>query len=454
MVEIAIKLGAFLVAILVLVTIHEFGHFWVARKLGVRVLRFSIGFGRPLLRWQRSSRDTEYVLAALPLGGYVKMLDEREEAVDPSERHLAFNNQVLWKRSAVVAAGPVANFLFAILIYWGILVSGESGLRAEVGTVVPDSIAAEAQFQPGDLVRAVDGRDIRNWSGLWFALLSASMDGDDVAVTVETKDGQQAVRLLPGARMKALDPGRTFLAGVGLQSASPRIPAVIGELVAGEPAETAGLMAGDRIRAVDGEPIETWSAFVDAVRSRPGEQLRVEVERDGQYRPLELTPLTIETDGEQIGRIGAGPQVPDDLFDGYTVVAVYGPIEALGESVRRVGDLSVLTLRIVGRMLVGTASVENLSSPIGIADAAGKTASFGIGPYIEFLALLSVSLGLLNLLPIPVLDGGHLLFFAVEAVTRRPVSEAVQAQGQRIGLALILSLMTLAFYVDIARLLG
>jgi regulator of sigma E protease len=303
-------------------------------------------------------------------------------------------------------------------------------------------------------VRSVDGRELRNWSGLWFALLSASMDGDDVAVTVETADGRQAVRTLSGSRLAALDPGRAFLAGVGLQSASPTIPAVIGELVASEPAQLAGLQAGDRVRAVGGQSIESWGAFVEAVRSRPGEQLRLDIDRDGQYLQLVLTPLTVDADGEQIGRIGAGPQVPDDLFDAYTVVAVYGPIEAIGEAVRRVGDLSILTLRIVGRMLVGTASVENLSSPIGIADAAGKTASSGILPYIEFLALLSVSLGLLNLLPIPVLDGGHLLFFAVEAVTRRPVPEAVQAQGQRIGLALILSLMTLAFYVDIARLLG
>lgn len=454
MLELSIKIGAFLVAILVLVTIHEFGHFWVARKLGVRVLRFSIGFGRPLLRWQRSPRDTEYVLAALPLGGYVKMLDEREEEVDPGERHLAFNNQALWKRSAVVAAGPAANFLFAILVYWGILVSGESGLRAEVGSVAPDSIAAEAQFQPGDLVHSVDGREIRNWSGLWFALLSASMGGDDVAVTVEAANGEEMVRTLSGSRLSALDPGRTFLSGVGLQSASPSIPAVIGELVAGEPAELAGLQSGDGIRALDGQPVEDWSAFVEAVRSRPGEQIRLEVDRDGQYVPLLLTPLRVEADGEQIGRIGAGPLVSDNLFDSYTVVTAYGPIEALGESVRRVGDLSALTLRILGRMLIGTASVENLSSPIGIADAAGKTASFGIAPYIEFLALLSVSLGLLNLLPIPVLDGGHLLFYAVEAVTRKPVSEAVQAHGQRIGIALILSLMTLAFYVDIARLLG
>jgi regulator of sigma E protease len=454
MLELGIKLGAFLVAILVLVTIHEFGHFWVARKLGVKVLRFSIGFGRPLLTWRRPNDDTEYVLSALPLGGYVKMLDEREEAVEPSQRHLAFNNQRLWKRSAVVVAGPLANFLFAILAYWCIFVIGESGLRPEVGEVAPDSIAAAAQFQQGDLVRSVDGRETPLWSSFWFALLSASLDAGDVDVGVVTADGQETVRIIPGDRLGALDPGRGFLGMVGLQSASPDIPPVIGELVPEQPAATAGLLTGDRVVAVDGVAVKAWLDLVEAVRDAPETELRLDVERAGRTVDIRLTPLTIEVDGQRIGRIGAGPSVPDDLFEPYEVTVRYGPIEALAESGRRVADLSVLTLRIIGRMLVGSASVENLSSPIGIADAAGRTASFGVEPFVKFLALLSVSLGLLNLLPIPVLDGGHLLYFAIEAATGKPLSEDTQALGQRIGLALILSLMTLAFYVDIARLLG
>lgn len=455
MLELGIKLGAFLVAILVLVTIHEFGHFWVARKLGVKVLRFSIGFGRPLLTWRRRNDETEYVLAALPLGGYVKMLDEREEPVEPAERHLAFNNQKLWKRSAVVVAGPLANFLFAILAYWCILVVGESGLRPEIGTVTPDSIAAEAQFQSGDLVQSVDGRETPLWGSVWFALLSASLDGDDVDVGVVTADGQEAVRIVPGERLGALDPGRGFLGMLGLQSASPEIPPVIGELVPEQPAIRAGLLTGDRVLAVDGIGVETWLDLVQAVRDAPDAELRLDVERAGRVIDIPLTPLSIESDdGQRVGRIGAGPDVPDDLFEPYELRVRYGPIEALSEASRRVADLSVLTLRIIGRMLIGAASVENLSSPIGIADAAGKTASFGIEPFVKFLALLSVSLGLLNLLPIPVLDGGHLLYFAIEAVAGKPLSEDAQALGQRIGLALILSLMTLAFYVDIARLLG
>ena len=455
MLELGIKLGAFLIAILVLVTIHEFGHFWVARKLGVKVLRFCIGFGRPLLTWRRRNDDTEYVLAALPLGGYVKMLDEREEPVEPAERHLAFNNQKLWKRSAVVVAGPLANFLFALLAYWCILVVGESGLRPEVGTVSPDSIAAEAQFEPGDLVQSVDGRETPLWGSVWFALLSASLDADDVDVRVVTADGQEAVRIIPGERLGTLDPGRGFLGILGLQSASPDIPPVIGELVAEQPAVRAGLLTGDRVLAIDGIGVETWLDLVQAVRDAPDTELRLDVERAGRVVDIRLTPLSIESDdGRRIGRIGAGPDVPDDLFEPYELTVRYGPIDAFSEASRRVADLSVLTLRIIGRMLIGAASVENLSSPIGIADAAGKTASFGIEPFVKFLALLSVSLGLLNLLPIPVLDGGHLLYFAIEAVAGKPLSEDAQALGQRIGLALILSLMTLAFYVDIARLLG
>ncbi len=309
-----------------------------------------------------------------------------------------------------------------------------AGLRPEVGTVTPDSIAAEAQFQPGDLVQSVDGRETPLWGSVWFALLSASLDADDVDVRVVTADGQEAVRIIPGERLGALDPGRGFLGMLGLQSASPDIPPVIGELVPEQPAVRAGLLTGDRVLAVDGIGVETWLDLVQAVRDAPDTELRLDVERAGRVVDIRLTPLSIESDdGQRVGRIGAGPDVPDDLFEPYELTVRYGPIEALAEASRRVADLSVLTLRIIGRMLIGTASVENLSSPIGIADAAGKTASFGVEPFVKFLALLSVSLGLLNLLPIPVLDGGHLLYFAIEAVTGKPLSEDAQALGQRIG---------------------
>jgi regulator of sigma E protease len=457
MLSILISVLAFLVAILVLVTVHEFGHFWVARKLGVRVLRFSVGFGKALYTWRRRGDPTEYVIAALPLGGYVKMLDEREaeEEIAPADRPFAFNNQPLWKRTLVVAAGPVANFLLAILIYWSLLMAGESGIRPEVGEVTPDSIAAEAGFEPGDQVSAVDGRTVATWGNFWFALLSASLGGDDVVVDVTTSEGDAAVRTLPAGPLAALDPGRGFLSIIGLSNYMPSIPPVIGEVVPDQPAAAAGLRAGDRILAVDGEPLDKWSALVEAVQASPGQTIAVRVARDGLEEVLSLTPMAVSLDdGREVGRIGAGPEVPDDLFADVQLTVRYGPVAAFSEGLRRVGDLSVMTLRIAWRMLVGTASVENLSSPIGIADAAGTTARFGIEPYLQFLALLSVSLGLLNLLPIPVLDGGHLLYFAIEAVLGRPLSEEMQAHGQRLGLLLILCLMTLAFYVDIARIFG
>jgi regulator of sigma E protease len=301
----------------------------------------------------------------------------------------------------------------------------------------------------------VDGRSVATWGNFWLALLSASLGGDDVTVTVTTADGAAAERRLPADELGALDPGRGFLAAVGMRSPVVSIPPLIGEVVPEQPAKAAGLQAGDRILSLDGQPIPDWSAFVDAVQARPDEALTLSLDRDGTPVELELTPQAMEReDGTVVGRIGAGPEVPEDFFEDLEVRVRYGPVAAMLEAGRRVGDLSVMTLRIAGRMLLGTASVENLSSPIGIADAAGKTARFGIEPYLEFLALLSVSLGLLNLLPIPVLDGGHLLFFAVEAVIGKPLSEEVQMQGQRLGLVLILALMTLAFYVDIARLLG
>jgi regulator of sigma E protease len=455
MIELVSSVAAFLVAILLLVTIHEFGHFWVARKLGVKVLRFSIGFGRVLFSWRRPGDETEYVIAAIPLGGYVKMLDEREDDVPPRERSRAFNNQALWKRSAIVAAGPMANFLLAILLYWGLLMVGEDGLRPEVGSVESGSIAAEAGFVDGDLVSSVNDRSVGTWGNFWFALLSASLSGDSVSVAVQTPEGDRLIRYLPAERLETLDPGRGFLAQVGLLSPVPVLAPVLGEVVSGEPAETAGLRPGDRVLAVDGEPIETWRQLVEAIRDRPGTAMTLRVARDDTEAEVSVVPAVVERgEGRTIGRIGAGPEVPEDLFADLEVRVHYGPVEAMVESFRRVGDLSVLTLRIAGRMLVGTASIENLSSPIGIADAAGKTARFGVEPYLEFLALLSVSLGLLNLLPIPVLDGGHLLYFAFEAVRGRPLSDEAQAQGQRVGLLLIVALMCLAFYVDIARFLG
>lgn len=454
MFDIAYSVGAFIVAILVLVSVHEFGHFWAARRLGVKVLRFSIGFGRPLLTWHRRNDPTEYVVAALPLGGYVRMLDEHEDPVAPEERHLAFNNQRLWRRSLIVVAGPAANFLLALLLYWLVLMAGETGLRAEVGAVAPDSMAASAGFQVGDQLLLVGDQDAQTWGLAWVALMAGALDGKDLPVRVRAVDGSEQTRVLPGSELARLDPGSSFLQGIGLESASAPLAPRIGQVVAGEPADLAGLRTGDLVLTAGGEPVATWEAFVEIVQAHPERPLPVSVERDGGRLDLVLHPWPRDVGDQVQGRIGAGVAATDDAPNPYLVRITYGPVDAFTEASRRVVEVSVLTLRIIGRMIVGTASVENISSPIGIADTAGRTAAVGLESFVKFLAVLSVSLGLLNLLPIPILDGGHLLYFAIEGLTGRPLSETLQAQGQRIGLALLLSLMALAFYVDIARLLG
>lgn len=454
MLDLLLKLSAFLVAIIVLVTVHEFGHFWVARRLGVKVLRFSIGFGRPLLTWHRRHDPTEYMLAAIPLGGYVKMLDEREEPVPEAELPQAFNRQKLWVRSAIVLAGPVFNFLFAFVLYWLLFMAGQSGLKPEIGEVPPDSIAASAGLEAGDWILHVGDRPTPTWSAVWFATLAEGIGGEDLSIRVRRPDGREQTLVLEGDRLADLEPGQGFLDAVGLQRVSPAIPAVIGEVVPGQPAADAGLETGDRILAVNGVEIDDWQHLVSIVQAHPDQRLDVRLQREGAFLSLAIQPRAVEVDGEMSGRIGAGVQYPDAIWDEHQVWVHYGPITAALEAARRVVDVSLLTLRIVGKMLVGTASVENISSPIGIANAAGETASYGLAAFVQFLALLSVSLGLINLFPIPVLDGGHLLYFAIEGVTGRPLPEAVQERGQRVGIVLLISLMTFAFYVDIAKLLG
>jgi regulator of sigma E protease len=447
--------ASFIVALAFLIAVHEFGHFWVARTLGVRVLRFSIGFGRPLLRHVSPRDGTEYVVAAIPLGGYVKMLDEREEPVPPEEVHRAFNRQRLWKRFAIVAAGPLFNFLFAILAYWAIFVAGDAGNRALVGEVEPQSVAAEAGFSRGDEILGVADRKTPTWEAAVFALMAEVMDGEDLTVRVRRSDGDEATLVLEGRALQTLPDDPAILGNLGLSPARPVLPPVIGELVPGEPAEQGGLASGDRILAVDEREVAAWSEVVDAVQASPGQALELTVERDGRVVDLTLVPRPVEgADGQPVGRIGAGPLVPEGLYDAYRTQVQLGPVEAIGAAVEKTADMSVLMVRVIGRMLLGQASIENLSGPITIAETAGKTASVGLGYFIKFLAVVSISLGVLNLLPIPILDGGHLLYFVIEGVKGSPLSERIQIQGQKIGIVLLLALMTLAFYVDISRLLG
>ena len=446
--------ASFILALGILITVHEFGHFWVARRLGVKVLRFSVGFGRPLLRHQSGPGATEYVLASIPLGGYVKMLDEREDPVPAEQAHLAFNRQVLWKRAAIVTAGPLFNLLFAILAYWAIFVTGDAGLRPVVGAVEPGSVAAEAGFQRGDEFQRIADRSTPTWESAVFALMAEALDGEDLTVLVRDASGAEQHRWIEGGRLAELPEDPNIFDRLGLSPERPRLPPVIGELTAGEPAEQAGLKLGDRILAVDGKPVEDWRDWVEMVRARPGEAMRVDLDRGGEPTAVTVTPRVLEVDGTKIGRIGAGVEVREDLMDAYRVEVRYGPLDALGHALGKTFDMSQLMVRVIGRMLVGQASVENLSGPITIAETAGRTASYGLDYFVKFLAVVSISLGVLNLMPIPILDGGHLLYFFIEWVKGSPLSEQAQLQGQKVGMVLLAALMTLAFYVDLSRLFG
>ena len=445
---------SFIVALAILIAVHEFGHFWVARRLGVKVLRFSIGFGRPLMRWVSRRDGTEYVLAGIPLGGYVKMLDEREEEVDPAEVHRAFNRQKLWRRAAIVLAGPVFNLLFAILLYWGILVTGDTGSRALIGTVAPGSIVAEAGLEAGDELLRVGDRPTPTWEAAIFAFMAETMDGQDLPVRIRDAQGDERIYVLKGQALAALPEDPAILANLGLAPARPLLPPVLGEVIPGEAAAEAGLKPGDLILSTNDQPIASWDAWVAMVREHPGQTLRVLIVRGGQDLELTLTPRPAPGPTGEIGRVGAGVAVPEDLLAQYRVVVRLGPVDALGAAVAKTADMSWLMLKVMGRMLTGQASIENLSGPISIAESAGRSASHGWNYFIKFLAVVSISLGVLNLLPIPVLDGGHLLFFLLEAIKGGPLSEQVQMQGQRIGIALLAALMSLAFFADIQRLLN
>ena len=447
---------AFVVAIGVLVTVHEFGHFWVARRLGVKVLRFSIGFGRALWSRRRGEDGVEYVVAMIPLGGYVKMLDESEGEVAEHERHRAFNRQPLSTRVAVIVAGPAFNFLFAILAYWCMYMVGVEGLRPTVAEVAPGSVAERAGFRTGDEIESVRGAEAVTWQSAVQSIIAASLDGERIEVGVVDESGQRRERTLApdGVVVDDLTRGR-FFEGIGLMPARPAVPAVIGRIEPGRAAERDGLRPGDRVIEAAGAAVAGWRHWVRIVRAHPGETFGIVVERGGTRLGLQLTPDLEYADGVPFGRIGAAVREPEeDLLERFYVTERHAPGPALAKGVEKTADVSALTLRMLWKMLLMEVSVENISGPIGIAEYAGASASFGFARFLEFLAIVSVSLGILNLLPIPLLDGGHLLYCAVEFVLGRPVSEAARFLGQRVGIALLVGLMGLAFYNDLARLLG
>lgn len=444
---------AFVVTLGILVSVHEFGHFWVARKMGVKVLRFCVGFGKPL--WFRTGKDgTEYAVAAIPLGGYVKMLDEREGDVPEDERHLSFNSKPVLARMAIVAAGPIANFVLAIVALWLMYLLGITTLAPVVGEVTEGSPAYVAGVQPGDEVVAVDGASVDGWQAVNLQLVNRIGESGSLVLTI-LPEGSSAERerTLTISQWLVNDEAPQTLKALGITPFTPNLPPVLAQVSEGGTAQQAGLQTGDRIVAVDGMAVAQWPQFVEIVRGAANRELAVVVERDGLNIPFSIIPKGRDEGGQTIGFIGAGVQ-PYQWPQGMIREVRLGPLDALIKGVESTWSLTTMTFSSIAKMISGLLSVKNLSGPITIAKVAGASIESGLESFLYFLAMLSVSLGVLNLLPIPVLDGGHLLFYAVELMFGKALPERVQQFGFKVGVAFIMFVMVVAMYNDVLRLLS
>ena len=454
MINLPFYLAAFALVLGVLIVVHELGHYLAARYCGVKVLRFSVGFGRPIFQCSLGVDRTEWALAAFPLGGYVKMLDEREAPVDPAELHRAFNRQSVGRRSLIVVAGPLANFVLAIFLYWAVFLHGSDELLPVLGKPPVSSPAAMAGVVNGEQVRAVDGEPVATWDDLRWLLLRKAAEQEFAELEVVNEQQEINVRRLPLAAAGEQGWEGDALERLGIAFYRPNIPAVIGKLVAGAPGERAGLQVGDTIRAVDGAPVGGWLDFVMLVRDAGGRSLRLEVERQAEMLGIVVIPDSVTERGRQVGKIGLAVAESGEARRDIRVFVRYGFLAAGGKALAETWDKSIFTLQMMGKMLIGEVSWKNLSGPVTIADYAGQSARLGVDYYLKFMALVSISLGVLNLLPIPVLDGGHLLYHMIEVVRRRPLSERAMEVGQQIGLSILFVLMAFAFFNDINRLVS
>lgn len=447
-----ISLISFIVAVGIIVTVHEFGHFIVARSLGVRVLRFSVGFGKPLIKHVSAKSRIEYVLAAIPLGGYVKMLDEREGEVAPEEIECAFNRKPVSTRFAVVAAGPMFNFIFAIIAYAMMYFVGVQGIVPQIGKVDNDSIAYQAGLSDGDVILQINDTQVNTWEDASIRLIDEGLKTGEVGLKVKDQQGNVKDTILDLSDTKSLLDEGSPLEKVGITPWRYNPPAKLGKFVGNSAAKEQGFLEGDEILFADDQLIDDWRSWVELVQAHPNELINVTVLRGSERLNLQLVPEVAELNGSTIGRIGVYPWIDQDEVDKYQVTVTMGLWPALTAGAVKTYEMSILTVKLLGRLIVGDASLKNISGPITIAEYAGISAQLGLATFLSTLAIISISIGILNLLPVPILDGGHLMYYIIEMIKGSPVSEATQLAGQKIGIFMLAGLMTLAFFNDFQRL--
>lgn len=463
-----LTIAAFIVTIGILVTIHEYGHFIVARWCNVRVLKFSIGFGKPLFTKTFGKDKTEFILAAIPLGGYVKMLDEREiaqekaqnaelngfEMLNFSENELkhAFNRQKLWKKMAIVLAGPLANLLLAIALYWVLFMQGATGLKPVVGDIKADSLASQAHLVKGALIQTIEGKPVNTWQEARWELLEKSLEVKSVQLETLINGNELHTHRLS---FDAIDnnPDVDILEKLGLGLYQPELPAVIGEILPNSVAAKAGLLANDKISKVDGKSIAHWGDVVQLVQASPDEKINFEVNRGNQMLKISATPESVTEGSKKIGRLGASAKMDELIKKSMLVELTYSPIESLQQAAQKTWETSIFSLKMLGKMITGQVSIKGISGPVTIASYAGESAGLGLKVFLSFLALVSISIGILNLLPIPVLDGGHLMYYVIEFFKGSPVSEKTMLAGQKIGFGILSLLMSIAIFNDLNRLM-
>ena len=451
---------AFIATIGLLVTIHEYGHFQVARWCNVKVLRFSIGFGKPL--WQKTfgKDNTEFVLASIPLGGFVKMLDERElqDEVNPvtypeADLKRAFNRQSVWKRIAIVLAGPVANLLLAIILYWGLFMLGVTGARPIIGVVADNSLASQASLTSGEIIQKIAGKSVSTWQEAHWLLLEESLENKTVEIEAISNNNELMQHTLSFEGTNA-DAEIDILKKIGLDVFKPNILSVIGEILPDSAAEKAGFMPNDRILQIDNVVTEDWEQVVNIIKLSPNKKLQFEIKRGQEIVRIAATPEAIKENNQTIGRIGAGVKLDQAELAKFMITLHYSPLISLQKAIAKTWDTSIFSLKMLGKMLTGQVSLKGISGPVTIATFAGESANLGLKTFLSFLALVSISIGVLNLLPIPVLDGGHLMYYMIEILKGSPVSEKTMLVGQKIGFVLLGLLMTIAIFNDFNRLIA